>query len=494
MVTSHHGQSKLQFHLQPRGGAGAPTCSRVTVETGRRHAMELETGPGEFRVTSPSSLKVRYVDICTELQQAVNPYIEHVVQQADLSAGPLYEGLTLMLNGNSLDFPVQRLTDSDVIALVHLLHQNSYITGLDLRFNNLSNCGAESIAKFLLETSSLIDLNLMCNDIGSNGAEWLAKALQLNKSLKHLRMNGNKIGNNGGMDFATMLQLNKTLESLDLADCDLGIQSLIGLATVLNHNKSLKAINVGRPLVYTLQEEMTVHMANMLQVNQSLQELHLTKLEMKDFGVQQICEQLVKNKALQFLDLRCNQISCIGAKFLAELLKHNTHLKILDLAANRIGDDGIVYISESLRYLNDQLRGLSVTSNGISGIGLVAFANALKSNTSLRNVYIWGNDLDESASSEFANLLKVGRLNPTQTDVSPYWIDGQVYLAELAHGLQMFYYWTPQYGERNEAACNASKDLLKEPQSSISQNIEDLMETSSSSGSDAADSLHQLSN
>ncbi|XP_032888092.1 leucine-rich repeat-containing protein 34-like [Amblyraja radiata] len=339
----------------------------------------------------------------------------------------------------------------------------------------------------------------MCNDIGSNGAEWLAKALQLNISVRHLRVNGNKIGNKGGMHFATMLQLNRTLESLDIADCDLGIQCVIGLATVLNHNKALKSIDVGRPLVYTLQEEMTVHMADMLHVNQTLQELHLERFEMKDFGVQQLCEQLVKNRTLRYLDLRCNQISCDGAKYLAELLKLNTPLKILDLSANRIGDDGLVYISDALRYLNDQLQGLSVTHNSITGVGLVAFANILKSNNTLSNVYIWGNEFDEEACIEFANLLKVGRLMTKQTDVSPYWIDGHVYLAELAHGLQMFYYWIPQYGLQDDAACNASMALLQEPQSSMSQfNLEDTESSSTdkahSSGSISGDSLHLLNN
>ncbi|XP_059847026.1 leucine-rich repeat-containing protein 34 isoform X5 [Hypanus sabinus] len=376
-------------------------------------------------MNSSGGLKACYLDICAEMKQDVNPYILNVLQHVDHSKVVLYDGFTLMLSGNSLRFPVQRLTDSDAAVLVCLLHRNSFITGLDLRFNHLSNCGAESIAKLLL-----------------------------------------------------------------------GIQSLIGLATVLNHNKSLKAINVGRPLVYTLQEEMTVHMANMLQVNQSLQELHLAKMGIKDFGVQQLCEQLVKNKTLRFLDLRCNQISCDGAKFLAELLRHNTPLKILDLAANRIGDDGLVYISEALRYLNDQLIALSVTSNCITGIGLVTFANVLKSNATLKNIYIWGNVLDESACSEFANLLKVGRLKPRQTDVSPYWIDGQVYLAEVSHGLQMFYYWVPQYGERDEAACHACKVLLMDPESSISQiDIEtSSTERGQSSVSVSAGSLHLLTN
>ncbi|XP_072110939.1 leucine-rich repeat-containing protein 34 isoform X6 [Mobula birostris] len=356
--------------------------------------MELDSDLQESRMNSPDGLKACYLNLCAEMKQDVNPYILNMLQHVDHSDVVLYDGFTLMLSGNSLLFPVQRLTDNDAAVLVCLLHQNSFITGLDLRFNNLSNCGAESIAKLLLETKVLSDLNLMCNDIGSSGAEWIAEALQ---------------------------------------------------------------------------EEMTVHMANMLQVNQSLQELHLAKMGIKDFGAQQLSERLVNNKTLRFLDLRCNQISCDGAKFLAELLRHNTPLKILDLAANRIGDDGLVYISEALRYLNDQLVALSVTSNSITGTGLVTFANALKSNTTLKNVYIWGNDLDESACSEFANLLKVGRLKPRQTDVSPYWVDGQVYLAEVSHGLQMFYYWVPQYGEWDEAACHASKVLPMEPESSISQ-------------------------
>ncbi|XP_078265954.1 leucine-rich repeat-containing protein 34 isoform X1 [Rhinoraja longicauda] len=448
-------------------------------------------------MSTPSGLKASYLEACNELQMTVNPYVEYMVEQATQSSRSFYDEFTVILNGNSRLYPVQRVTDEDAAVLLYFMKRNCYITGLDLRFNKITNCGAEQFAKFLLETEALIDLNLMCNDIGSNGAEWLAKALQLNISVKHLRMNGNKIGNKGGMHFATMLQLNNTLESLDLADCDLGIQSVIGLATVLNHNKSLKSINVSRPLVYSLQEEMTVHMADMLHVNQTLQELHLARFEMKDFGVQQLCEQLVQNKTLRYLDLHCNHISCDGARHLAELLKHNTPLKILDLSANRIGDDGLVYISEALRYLNDQLLGLSVTRNSITGIGLVAFANILKSNTTLRNVYIWGNELDDAACIEFANLLKVGRLKPKQTDVSPYWIDGRVYLAELSHGLQMFYYWIPQYGDRDEAACNASTVLLQEPQSSMSQiNMEDIESSSTekdhSSGSISGGSSHML--
>ncbi|XP_043558464.1 myoneurin-like isoform X3 [Chiloscyllium plagiosum] len=319
-------------------------------------------------------------------------------------------------------------------------HSSKAHDGINLQYNNLTNCAAEMIGKLLLESTTITDLNLMCNDIGSHGAKWLSKALQ-------------------------------------------ETQSLIALATVLHHNKTLRAIDVGRPIIHTIQEEATVHMAHMLQVNQTLQELHLVKMGMRNFGIQQICDKLVHNHSLRLLDLHCNQISSDGAKSLAELLKHNTPLKILDLAANRIEDDGLVCISDALRYRNNQLLALSVARNNISGIGLMALANALKSNNTLTNIYVWGNNFDESASIDFANLIKAGRLKPKRTDISPYWIDGRVYLSELAHGLQMYYYWTPLYGDRDEAACNANTYLLKEPNTSISQiDIEESIDTSSFEG------------
>ncbi|GCC28005.1 hypothetical protein chiPu_0006431 [Chiloscyllium punctatum] len=413
--------------------------------------MDFTLDQGETRPSSPGRLMDFYLQTCADMKKERNPYIEEVTRQTDhLPPGTMYGGFTLTLNGNTRLFPNHKLTDDDIAVLVHVLHRNTYITGVNLQYNNLTNCAAEMIGKLLLESSSITDLNLMCNDIGSHGAKWLSKALQFNRSVKNLRMNGNKIGNTGGMHFATMLQLNRTLESLDLGDCDLETQSLIALATVLHHNKTLRAIDVGRPIIHT---------------------------------IQQICDKLVLNHSLRLLDLHCNQISSDGAKSLAELLKRNTPLKILDLAANRIEDDGLVFISDALRYRNDQLLALSVARNNISGIGLMALANALKSNNTLTNVYVWGNNFDESASIDFANLIKAGRLKPKRTDISPYWIDGRVYLSELAHGLQMYYYWTPLYGDRDEAACNANTYLLKEPNTSISQiDIEESIDTSSFEG------------
>ncbi|OCT80791.1 hypothetical protein XELAEV_18027603mg [Xenopus laevis] len=393
-----------------------------------------------------------YTEMCSEQKQPVNPFIAEILSQTEEQE--LYAS-TLKLCGNNRLVQVQKVSDEDFLALTRVLSKNCFITNLDLRYNNLTDNGAAHIATFLQNNSSLLCLNIMGNDIGTDGAEHITKALHRNSSLLSLRMTGNKIGNKGGMLFASMLQVNSSLEELDLGDCDLGIQSLIALATVLLQNKTLKSVNLNRPLFYVIQEDTTVHLSEMLRVNSTLQELHLSKHEMTDFGVQRLCDALHENYALKHLDLSCNKITRDGVKCLAEVLKRNKTLEILDLASNRMEDDGAIYLAEAIYLYNRSLKALSVVSNSIRGKGLKALAAAINANNCLLYIYIWGNKIDEEASVAFSHLLKSGRLSSSSTDVQPYVVDGRACLAELFHGLKKHYYWTPSYGMADDPISNS---------------------------------------
>ncbi|KAM9007348.1 leucine-rich repeat-containing protein 34 isoform 1-T2 [Ara ararauna] len=414
-------------------------------------------------------LHQHYVQVCQNLGQTENPFIAHVLQEADKNDEIIWtKGFTLKIAGNSHLVPVQRVTDDNLQVLVSVLHAAAFVTGLDLRYNVLTDAGAKTMATFLQENSSLRYLNLMFNNIGKSGAELIAKALHRNETLLHMTMTGNKIGEKGGMFFASMLQINSTLEKLDLGDCDIGVQCLIATASALNLNKSVKAINLNRPLLFSQEEETTVHLALMLKNNSSLLELHLCKHEMKNFGVERLCEALYENSSLRYLDLACNKITSDGVKFLGKLLKWNQTLQILDLKANRIEDDGAIYLSEALALYNrtlqvlvftqlpQNLQVLSVVSNNISGKGLVALSDAMKTNTELSCIYIWGNKFDEATCMAFSELIQMGRLKLNCTDVEPYEVDGHTYLAELSHGLQKHYYWTPSYWAVTKKVANAS--------------------------------------
>uniref|UniRef100_A0A8C3NBJ6 Uncharacterized protein n=1 Tax=Geospiza parvula TaxID=87175 RepID=A0A8C3NBJ6_GEOPR len=394
-----------------------------------------------------ADLHLHYVQACQNLSQPENPFIARVLQEADKN-DEITKGITLKLAGNNHLVPVPRVTDDDLAVLVSLCFGKK---------KNLSLLPALFAPK---ENSTLQYLNLMFNDIGTSGAELIAGALHSNQSLVHLRMTGNRIGNQGGIFFASMLKINSTLKKLDLGDCDVGLQCLIATAIALTQNESLRAINLNRPLLSTQQEETTVHIARMLRSNSSLVELHLGKHEMKNFGVERLCDALYENSTLRYLDLSCNNIICDGAKFLGELLRKNQTLEILDLDANRIEDAGAIYLSEALATRNKTLKALSIVSNNITGRGLVALAQAMHSNMTLSHIYIWGNKLDRSTCAAFSELIAVERLQPDCTDVAPYKVDGEIFLAELSHGLAKHRYWSPRCAAVAPGAANASLEIV----------------------------------
>nr|XP_006815323.1 PREDICTED: leucine-rich repeat-containing protein 34-like isoform X2 [Saccoglossus kowalevskii] len=398
-------------------------------------------------MSDPSSVLDRYTEVCEELGQEPSPFILKVIdmEREDQILEPK-DYMDLVLPGNNHLITNIRLTDDDMRPLYETLKNNAYIHSMDLRYNNIGDTGAEYIAKLLEETVVLRSVNLMCNDIGEAGAKVIAKAFQTNETLVSLKLNGNKIGNKGGMAFAGVLQVNNTLEELDLGDTDQGTESVIALATVLNQNKSIRALNVNRPLLFSHQEETTVHMARMLKVTSTLQELHLQKCDIRDFGAERLSDALIDNSSLKYLDVSCNRITRDGAKHLSKLLKHNTPLQILDLGFNRIEDDGAKHLADALGQFNTCLTHLVITTNQIKGPGVCAIAKAMKLNISLNNVYIWGNNLETPACVAFNELIETERLDQRNTDVKPYVVDGVVYLSEISHGIRRHYYWTPFYG------------------------------------------------
>ena len=87
--------------------------------------------------------------------------------------------MLLYLAGNNKLVTEVRLNDDDVRLLCETLKNNTYVTSLDLRYNNITDDGAQHVAKLIQETPTLKEVNLMCNDFGEDGAEAIAEALQV---------------------------------------------------------------------------------------------------------------------------------------------------------------------------------------------------------------------------------------------------------------------------------------------------------------------------
>ncbi|XP_029385501.1 leucine-rich repeat-containing protein 34 [Echeneis naucrates] len=365
----------------------------------------------------------------------INPQIVEVLEKTKLN-----ESFTLKLAGNNLLRGVQRLNDEDCLFLSGCL-KNKPVTGLDVSYNHITDEGVRHLAELLQEESSALrSLDLSYNDILTDGAEILSRSLKGNSSLLSLRLSGNKIGNRGTMYLAHMLQVNTGLQELELADSDLATQSVIALTIVLKSNRSLRSVDISRPLLFSHQEEWAVHCSEMLAMNSSLVELHLGKMGLTDAGMERLTAGLRFNHSLRYLDLRCNRVTRDGTQHLAGLLKENPSLQIIDLSSNRLEDEGAVYLSEAISWPGCGLKECSVNSNNIRTKGLLALTEAMKANTTLTHVYIWGNYLEEPVCEAFRELMSGGRLLPERTDVSAYEVDGRVFLAEVFTKLRRRYY------------------------------------------------------
>jgi len=362
--------------------------------------------------------------------------LERAIDEEILGEGvPSYD---LLLHGNKRnernEIYRKKITDKDIETFYLLLKTNTFITKIDFGYNLIADEGAAILGKLLQESTSLESLILSYNDITVTGIMAIAKGLQMNESLKLLNIDGNKIEGHGGMAVAGALQVNTTLEKLYLNNTGMNTQSLVALTTVLKSNKSLKVIDIGRPILHSEQEETTVHFSKMLQVNRTLQEVHLSKHCMKNFGVERLTEHIADNFSLLHLDLSCNQISRDGIKCIATYLKENPPLQILNLAYNRSEDDGAIYLSEALACGNLSLQTLVMCSNSLTGKGLCSLASSLASNTTLEKLYIWGNKFETDACQAFYELTTgsdIPRLTENDTDVRGYIVDGVPSLARL---------------------------------------------------------------
>ncbi|KAM4719057.1 leucine-rich repeat-containing protein 34 [Anableps anableps] len=378
------------------------------------------------------SISESYKAICGERGVKINPFVLENLERTTTTSCS-----TLNLTANRKQKDLQKVCDDDVLALSKLLLGNRTVTGLDLRYNDVGDGGAAHLAQFLeVMDGPLRSLDLTFNNIQADGAEVLANSLQGNGSLRSLRLSGNKIGRRGGVQLASMLQVNKTLQELELADCDLETQSVIALGITLRNNSTLQSMDLSRPLFFSLQEEWAVRFSDMFSMNSSLVELHLGKLNLTDTGMQRLAEGLKRNHSLRYLDLRCNHVTQDGALHLAEVLKQNSALEIIDLSSNRIEDAGAESLSDAISWHGCILREISVCRNNIKTKGLVCLAQALKNNSILTHIYIWGNHMDEAVCLAFRELISSGRLLPEQTDVRPWEADGQVFLAEVSHYLR----------------------------------------------------------
>ncbi|KAL6595933.1 RNI-like protein [Neocallimastix sp. 'constans'] len=317
----------------------------------------------------------------------------------------------LALKGNSEELRNCRIDNNQILGILYPLKYTSFITVIDLRFNVITDEGAETIARFLLDNKSVKSLILKSNDIGSRGAACISKALHINEHLSHLDISCNPIGQEGGLAIASMLQINTSLKKLEVYSCSLNSVAVIALATVLRNNTTLTYIDFSdnfqntHNLTQSVQNALMLHIANMIKYNSYLYDLRMQKMCITDWAMVDFLEKTIKiNTELRVLDLSSNKLTRDGCVALCSALHYHQSLKSLRLSHCTVQDEGADAVKELL-LANEVIEGVFLDYNKITRIGIKSIADALKVNKNLKIILLWGNIWDTEACNIFSNLV-----------------------------------------------------------------------------------------
>ncbi|CAF3723153.1 unnamed protein product [Rotaria sp. Silwood1] len=156
-----------------------------------------------------------------------------------------------------------------------------------------------------------------------------------------------------------------------------------------------------------------------------------------------VVKSAIINKRCSSLWLYDNMFTSQGIRILADNIGNNNTLQELFLDGNQILDIGVHYLSLILNH--STLTSLSLSENNITDQGAEYLAEILKTNRTLRRLWLYHNQIGDHGMKMFANILTKHnttlewldlRSNKLITDVS---VDALILMIESNHSLKKFW-------------------------------------------------------
>ena len=297
------------------------------------------------------------------------------------------------------------------------------ITTLKLRGTGADNSFACSFAVPLMHNTVLTDLDLFDNRISDDGAEGLVEALSDNATLQSINLMMNSFKIEAAKSLSEVLTTNDTLESL----CG-------------NVFKRTGCFTMDK--LFDESQQSVVLLAGDIRNNVQLTELSFKDVTLYSHAMTALGNALCSNTVLRSLSFTASRIFRFGGNALADVLRVNTTLHTLRLIescvaggnlnnmfqAHVVGSGsqhGVVAIAESL-CVNTTIRKLAIVSDGVSEESVTAIANMLKCNTTLECLDLSGSymfndvcadvlsDVLIESNTTITSLFVADCLNPTK--------------------------------------------------------------------------------
>jgi Ran GTPase-activating protein (RanGAP) involved in mRNA processing and transport len=258
------------------------------------------------------------------------------------------------------------------------------------------------------------------NNFDSECISFICDALATDTKVKALWLKRNPILASGVIHIARMLTTNYYLQTLDLLNTGLLDEGCKILFNALKTNHSLKHLYIDTNGL-TIKSGQIIRL-HFQQNNNHLETLYMSCNALGDPGTCEIAAGLKEDKRLKRLGLASNCIGSDGARALVDALIDHPSLEQLNLGYmkatillggldNVIGDEGATEISRLIR-LNQHIRSIDLTFNGISQRGLIQLKDALKENRILTTLKVlqFGQVHNEITKEEINTVIEQNKI------------------------------------------------------------------------------------
>lgn len=271
------------------------------------------------------------------------------------------------------------------------------LTVLDLGFNGIGDDGCTSLSLHMVAGNhTLRNLFLSGNNVQQKGAMALASAILHGCSLSRLHLSNNNLGEEG---------INVIVQSIK--EVETRVQQLLQRQGGIKIGYNIKPVTIEEFNVdnVSMKAKGFETFSSMVLTNFNLKNISLANNNLHDSDLALLSQSLTQNKKvpLKSLILSFNKITCVGVECLMNAVWGSTTLREIKIDNNMMQDRGAQLCSVVLGSI--RLEVLDVSFNKISTIGVKAIMKSLSENDSLKRLALCGVTMDQNASKAVSYAL-----------------------------------------------------------------------------------------